>query len=305
MVNRRRICIYLIGMSLLVCCLTGCGKKDTVELADGVFLTMSSTVKGEGVETYEMYTLHADVSQDGQVRIYADNFNRWISSDPCPEKTIQLSADVIQELKDRIDESDLYHMRKNIGNRDLKEGEYKELTLYTTEGTHVSGGLNPSYREFRNIYDYIDDQLRETIYLYRAEIAQMQKQGLAVEKNKNIYITDMQEQTLVPKEDINDVYVTYGAKHERFDTTATPDALPETNYYVTLLLADAGKNVMEKDTTECTVDNPSYYKIYQDNAYLFTFTVQEQVLRDEMYIYETTDAESAVQMAQKMRNSLY
>ena len=28
-------------------------------------------------------------------------------------------------------------------------------------------------------------------------------------------------------------------------------------------------------------DNPSYYKIYQNNAYLFTFTVQEQVLADE------------------------
>ena len=304
MVNRR-ICIYLIGISLLVGCLTGCGKKENVKLAEDVFLTISSTAKGEGVETYEMYTLHADISQNGQVRIYADNFNRWISEDPGPEKNIQLSADVIQEIKDRIDESDLYHMRKNIGNRDLKEGEYKELTLYMTEGTHVSGGMNPSYREFRNIYDYIDDQLRETIYLYRAQIAQMQKQGLAAEKNKNIYITDMQEQTIVPKEDINDVYVTYGAKHERFDADATPDALPETNYYVTLLLADAGKDVMRKDTEQCMADNPSYYKIYQNNAYLFTFTVQEQVLTDELYIYETTDAESAVQMAQKMRNSLY
>ena len=304
MVNRR-ICIYLISISLLVGCLTGCGKKENVELAEDVFLTISSTAKGEGVETYEMYTLHADISQNGQVRIYADNFNRWISENPSPEKNIQLSADVIQEIKDRIDESDLYHMRKNIGNRDLKEGEYKELTLYTTDGTHVSGGMNPSYREFRNIYDYIDDQLRETIYLYRAQIAQMQKQGLAAEKNKNIYITDMQEQTIVPKEDINDVYVTYGAKHERFDADATPDALPETNYYVTLLLADAGKDVMRKDTEQCMADNPSYYKIYQNNAYLFTFTVQEQVLADELYIYETTDAESAVQMAQKMRNSLY
>ena len=62
---------------------------------------------------------------------------------------------------------------------------------------------------------------------------------------------------------------------------------------------------MRKDTEQCMADNPSYYKIYQNNAYLFTFTVQEQVLADELYIYETTDAESAVQMAQKMRNSLY
>ena len=68
MVNRR-ICIYLIGISLLVGCLTGCGKKENIELAEDVFLTISSTAKGEGVETYEMYTLHADISQNGQVRI--------------------------------------------------------------------------------------------------------------------------------------------------------------------------------------------------------------------------------------------
>ena len=103
-----------------------------------MFLMLSSTVKGEAVETYEMYTLHAEISDNGNVRIYADDFNRWVSSDPCPEETVQLSADTIQQIKDIIDEIDLYHMRRNIGSRDLKDGEYKELTLYTASGEHVS-----------------------------------------------------------------------------------------------------------------------------------------------------------------------
>ena len=79
---------------------------------------LSSTVKGEAVETYEMYTLHAEISDNGNVRIYADDFNRWVPSDPCPEETVQLSADTIQQIKDIIDEIDLYHMRRNIGSRD-------------------------------------------------------------------------------------------------------------------------------------------------------------------------------------------
>ena len=157
-----------------------------------MFLMLSSTVKGEAVETYEMYTLHAEISDNGNVRIYADDFNRWVPSDPCPEETVQLSADTIQQIKDLIDEIDLYHMRRNIGSRDLKDGEYKELTLYTASGEHVSGGLNPSNREFLKLYDYVEDQIREVEYRYRTKIAEMQKKAISMEQNKNVYITDSQ-----------------------------------------------------------------------------------------------------------------
>lgn len=303
--SRNKICMVIIGICLLVSCLSGCGKNESAELADGVFLRLSSTTKGEGVETAEMYTLHVEISQNGQVRIYADNFNRWISTDPCPEETMQLSADVIQEIKARIKESDLYHMRKNIGNRDLKDGEYKELTVYTTDGEHASGGLNPSNREFLNVFDYVEDQIRETEYMLRAKITQMQKQGLEAEKNKNVTITDAQDQMLVPKDAINDVYVTCGENREKVDMTATPEAKPETNYYVTLLLADAGAETMRMDTEECTTEDVTYYKIYKDNAYAFTFCVQEPITGDEICVYETMDAEEAVKLAQELRDSLY
>ena len=303
--SRNKICIVIIGICLLVSCLSGCGKNESAELADGVFLKLSSTAKGEGVETAEMYTLHAEISQNGQVRIYADNFNRWISTDPCPEETMQLSADVIQEIKARIKESDLYHMRKNIGNRDLKDGEYKELTVYTTDGEHASGGFNPSNREFLNVFDYVEDQIRETEYMLRAKITRMQKQGLEAEKNKNVTIADAQDQMLVPKDAINDVYVTCGENREKVDMTATLEAKPETNYYVTLLLADAGAETMRMDTEECTTENVSYYKIYKDNAYAFTFCVQEPITGDEICVYETMDAEEAVKLARELRDSLY
>ena len=195
-----------------------------------MFLMLSSTVKGEAVETYEMYTLHAEISDNGNVRIYADDFNRWVPSDPCPEETVQLSADTIQQIKDIIDEIDLYHMRRNIGSRDLKDGEYKELTLYTASGEHVSGGLNPSNREFLKLYDYVEDQIREVEYRYRTKIAEMQKKAISMEQNKNVYITDSQEETIVAQDEINDVYVTCGAQHTRYEETATADAEEPVNY---------------------------------------------------------------------------
>ena len=116
-------------------------------------------------------------------------------------------------------------MRRNIGSRDLKDGEYKELTLYTASGEHVSGGLNPSNREFLKLYDYVEDQIREVEYRYRTKIAEMQKKAISMEQNKNVYITDSQEETIVAQDEINDVYVTCGAQHTRYEETATADGL--------------------------------------------------------------------------------
>lgn len=297
--------LYFLSVCCLIMSLAGCGKKEETTLADGVFLMLSSTAKGDAVETYEMYTLHAEISDNGNVRIYADNFNRWVPSDPCPEENIQLSMDTIQQIKDIIDDIDLYHMRRNIGSRDLKEGEYKELTLYTTQGEHTSGGLNPSNREFLKLYDYIEEQIREVEYRYRTKIADMQKIALAQEKNKNVYIADLQENQLVASDEINDIYVTCGNQHTRYEETATADATEPMNYYVTFLLTDTGMNVLEMDTQGCTADNVMYYKIYQDNTYAFTFCVQEHIQTDEIYVYETMDAQEAVAKAKELRDSLY
>lgn len=296
---------YFFCACCLLFSLVGCGKKEDTTLGDGMFLMLSSTVKGEAVETYEMYTLHAEISDNGNVRIYADDFNRWVPSDPCPEETVQLSADTIQQIKDIIDDIDLYHMRRNIGSRDLKDGEYKELTLYTASGEHVSGGLNPSNREFLKLYDYVEDQIREVEYRYRTKIAEMQKKAISMEQNKNVYITDSQEETIVAQDEINDVYVTCGAQHTRYEETATADAEEPVNYYVTFLLADAGAEALRADTKSCNEDNAMYYKVYQDNAYAFTFCVQEPVMTTEIYVYETMDAEEAVAKAKELRDSLY
>lgn len=297
--------LYFLSVCCLIMSLAGCGKKEETTLADGVFLMLSSTAKGDAVETYEMYTLHAEISDNGNVRIYADNFNRWVPSDPCPEENIQLSTDTIQQIKDIIDDIDLYHMRRNIGSRDLKDGEYKELTLYTAAGEHVSGGLNPSNREFLKLYEYVEDQIREAEYRYRSKLAEMQKKAISMEQSRNVYITDMQDATVVSSDYINDVYVTYGIKHTRYDGTSTTDVPEQVNYYVTFLLADAGAETLRADTQGCAADNAMYYKVYQDSAYAFTFCVQEPVMTDEIYVYETVDADDAVAKAKELRDSLY
>ena len=62
---------------------------------------------------------------------------------------------------------------------------------------------------------------------------------------------------------------------------------------------------LRADTKSCNEDNAMYYKVYQDNAYAFTFCVQEPVMTTEIYVYETMDAEEAVAKAKELRDSLY
>lgn len=297
--------VCMVSIVCLILSLTGCGKKEDETLADGMFLMVSSKVIGEDVETYEMYTLHAEISDNGNVRIYADDFNRWVPKDACPEVSMQLTMDQIQKIKDIIEEIDLYHMRRNIGNRDLKEGEYKELTLYTMQGEHVSGGMNPSNRDFTKLYDYVEGLIREEEYRYRTRISDMQKKAIATEQKKGVFVTDSQDGELVSKEEMNDVYVTCGPEHSRYEEGATADIKEPVNYYVTFLMSDSGAKKMQEDTKGCTPENVMYYKVYKDNAYAFTFCLQEPVVSDEVYVYETTDVEEAMTMATQLRESLY
>lgn len=303
---KRRGCFFLFCLCLLLV-VSGCEKKQEIALADGVFLKVSVTVKGDAVKTYEMYTLNIEISRDGTSRMYADNFNRWMSTEPCPEDVTKLSADEVAQIEAMIDEIDLYHMRNQIGNRDLKEGEYKEITLYTTEGAHSAGGMNPSNPEFLKLYDYMDDLFREREYLYRTTIAELQLKGREFEQGKGIYITDSVEQELVAKEEINDVYVTYGMEHARYPAEATlTDGISEdTIYYVTLLVNDAAAQTMQGETVGCTPENRMYYKVYENQAYVFTFGMERQSTSNEIYIYETNDAEEAVELAARMRQSVY
>ena len=139
----------------------------------------------------------------------------------------------------------------------------------------------------------------------KSHALEMQKKAISMEQNKNVYITDSQEETIVAQDEINDVYVTCGAQHTRYEETATADAEEPVNYYVTFLLADAGAEALRADTKSCNEDNAMYYKVYQDNAYAFTFCVQEPVMTTEIYVYETMDAEEAVAKAKELRDSLY
>ncbi len=302
--NIQRRCGWILCLLSMLFLLSACGNQEA-ELADDIFLKVTSTAKGEGVETYEMYTLNLEIHQDGTVRCYADDFNRWLSTEECPEDTIKLTQEQIVQIQAYMDEVDLYHMRENIGNRDLKEGEYKSLTVYTTDGEHTSGGLNPSNQEFLKVYDYVENLTREMTYSYRAKIRDLQKKGLAYQQAKGITITDAQENEIVTTDSINDVYVTFGDAHERYEQTMTDAERKSDLYYVTIKLSDDMAEQMELDTAGCTPDLPEYYKLYENETYTLTFGIQQQIKNGELYVYETTDAAEAKSMAEQFRNSVY
>lgn len=303
----RKKCWLIVCLLCIIFILSACDSKELV-LADDMFLKVSSTVKGQDVETYEMYTLNLEIYQDGTIRCYADEFNRWLSQEECPVETMKVTQEEIAEIQARIEEADLYHMRERISSPDSKEGEYKSLTIYTTKGEHTTGGLNPSSQDFLKVYDYIENLTREMVYGYRTKITAMQQKGLSFQQTKGVTITDAQENEIVANEDINDVYVTFGDMHEQYvatDTDGIDEMEEDALYYVTIRLSDDMAERMEGDTAGCTPDLPEYYKLYENQTYVFTFGVQEQIKNGEMYVYETADAAEAESMAKQFRSSVY
>ena len=311
--DRKKKCRLIFCLLCMTFALSACGNKEP-KLAEDVFLKVSLTAKGQSVETYEMYTLNLEIHQDGTIRCYADEFNRWLSQEECPVWTMQVTQEEITELQTRMEAADLYHMRERISSPDSKEGEYKSLTVYTAEGEHTTGGLNPSSQDFLMVYDYVENLTREMVFGYRTKISEMQKKGLSFRQTKGVLITDTQENEIVTNESINDVYVTFGDMHEQYVATDTDgtdgiNGIDETEeailYYVTIRLSDDMAERMEGDTAGCTPDLPEYYKLYENQTYVFTFGVQEQIKNGEMYVYETADAAEAESMAKQFRSSVY
>lgn len=297
------LCFCLVCMLFFV---TACGKENP-SLADDVFLKVSVTAYGESVETYEMYTLNLEIHRNGMLRCYADDFNRWISQEEIPEETMWLSKAQVKEIENLIEATDLYHMRERISSPDSKNGEYKSLTVYTTDGEHRTGGLNPSNRDFLKVYDYIDNLTKEMVYTYRSEITRLQKKGLIFEQNKGLQITDSHENEIIGNEQINDVYVTYGDTHERYIASDTDgmEADNSVDYYVTVKVSDDIADELGFMTAGCNEDLPEYYKVFENQRYSFTFGVVQPVMNGELYIYKTSDVEEAENMATQFRSSVY
>lgn len=295
---KRNKWFILLGFCMLL--FTACGKKPE-KLSAGVFLKISTAPVGDVVEDYERFQINLEVYQDGRVDCYADGFEKWLGDDLCPTKTLHFSSEEIARIQEIITQEDFLHMRNNVGNRDIKEGERKVITIYTTQGEHVSGGIAISNRSFLKLYDYVQELARDSLFAYKNEVTEIQRKGAKRESKKGIHITDMQEKDLVGRNEIEKISLTYGDDHKPVPQTKLDG---EYVYYVTLTLTEDGAKTMAGKTKSCTADNPIYYKVFENENYLYTFGVEASI-EQEMHIYETTDLDEARERLEQYQSSIF
>lgn len=284
-------------MLLFVFSLTACGRRTQPELAEDVFIKLSTNSVGV-MESYKMCTMNIEIHQNGTVRIYADGFYKWLSDEECPVCMTQITSEETDELKGLIAEYDLYNMREDVGNKDSMDGDKKYLTLYTVDGEHTVGGLNPSNRAFLKIFDYINALVREELYTYKLRVYEMQEQGCADMKRRGVKLTDNHDDIVLTGEMIDSYEILQAEAEDELSTVLDAAYGEEQEYYVIAMhLNDEGTEIIAERTVGCNEKSPEVYYLYKDDTYVTTICVDYQIIDGVLYlsdIYSKEDAEALV-----------
>lgn len=180
----KKFSVVMIG-AILVMMLSGCrvvvnrerveGRgSEKVTFSDGVFLKYTYAPAGE-ILVYEMFDTNVEVSSDGSVRIYSNDFLEAFM-DEYPIRTMQLSEEDIATLKEAILENDILSLREDISS-ESNDGDYFYLTVYTKDGEHRTGGLNPINKKFMAVKDLVYEMTEAEFDDLRDEIRTIQEQG--------------------------------------------------------------------------------------------------------------------------------
>lgn len=284
-------------------CMTGCGEEKQPELADGKFIKLSNTPMGE-MSIIDIYTLNIEVHQDKTVIIYADDFDKWLGEGECPIVKTSITDDEINELKQLIADNDLYNMREDIGNKNVKDGDKKSLTLYTVNGGHTSGGMNPSNRKFLKIYDYLYELVREEVYSYKLDISDLQEDGASSMNNQGIRITDYLDNIVLTDEYIDEIRIASYSEQPQVipdeDSASETDAFSnedtedeaEEKYCVAIVLNAEGTELMCNLTLGCE-EKPGLYYLYLHGTYRNAISVGYNITDGIIYLNEAYTREQA------------
>lgn len=284
--NTKRIILSIL-IAFMCMCMIACTRDRQPELADGKFIKLSSATLGLAEDT-ELYTTNIEVYQDGTVVIYADNFDTWLSDEECPVTTTMITTEEVDELKRLIKEEDLYNLREDVGDKFTDDGSETCLTLFTVEGEHSSGGVNPSNRRYLRIYDYIYELVREETYTYKLSIAAMQEEGSYYLNNSGIMLTDNQDNVLID--------------YEKIDSFSMV-AVDEDNYNVVILLTPEGSEQINSFTVDCD-KSPEILLLYLDGVYKEAISIDYNIIDGVIYFNETYTKEQAEAMVQELSTGL-
>ena len=308
----KKITKAIIILIMISACLLGCGKKKPQLVESGRFIKLSTTELG-AVETYKMYTVNVEITKSGNVRIYASDFNKWIPTSAIPEEVFNIAPEEAAELYDLVDKSGIATLRENVGNRDQTEGTKKLITVYTTEGEHTTGGMNPSNRTFTKVYDKAYELVRERLFNYISTIDKQQLDGMKLRASEKLSVVSKDKSVVIDNQRINDVYIltpddeyldapSSGTMPVRGDTAWTGSE--KDSYYVALLIDDETKFSLMMKTELCSEEFPDSYDVYMGDRILFTFHVDKQIATNAIYVAKTNDLEEAQRIADELSEGL-
>ena len=270
----------LILMLGLILVMGGCKDKNKEFVAgDKELIHLTSTPRG-GVETYQIYTTNIMIYVDGTVKIYASDFVRWFGKEDIPELTVKLTPEEIQEIKDLIISEDLYNLRENVGNKDNIEGVIKHMTVYAADGSNTTGGISVSNRQFVRAYERIESMVREELYIYQAEIADVQYKGFVNYSNRNVQIMDREGFVILSQDNIENLEVV----SEKTVETET--------FYVVLTFNEKGGDIIRDATMKATAEDPVVFSLSINGVFETNISVREALYEDKLYISRGTEEEA-------------
>ena len=302
----------IIILIMIAAALAACGKKKAALVDTGKFIKISTTEVGE-VETYKMYTVNVEITKSGNVRIYADDFNKWIPTSAVPEEVFNIDPEEVEELYDLVEKGGIMTLRDNVGNRDLKEGTKKYITVYTTEGEHVTGGMNPSNRTFTKVYDMAYELVRERLFNYISTIDKLQLDGIKIRESEKLSVVSKDKSVVIDNQRINDVYIL--TPDDEYLDADSSEAMPvrgdtawtgseKDSYYVALLIDDETKYSLMMKTDLVSEEFPDSYDLFMGDRILFTFHVDKQIATNAIYVAKTKNLEEAQAIADELSEGL-
>lgn len=296
--------IFLLPIMLLVTtfALTGCEEKEKIEynqekLIELEYYQIYDEARDPNYKDYADYKLHACIYNDGRVYIWADTFKELYTEEEIETVTFSLSQEKVQKIRKLLEKKDAFNLRDNMGNRDMKTGNLKAFTVYTSKGEHRTYGLNSSNKAFLEVYDDTYDLIREKFVLFKASVDEKQIEAyehrdrigprICDKLDKDIFLTDMVAaigvEVVAPVVD---------------DTATATDAFVEATeeeadlYKIYIQLNEEATALLAKQT-EGAGETKADYIVYNDDKFFDVITVTGEITDGKLYLDSIMDEGTA------------
>ncbi|MDE6023967.1 MAG: hypothetical protein K2G45_00785 [Lachnospiraceae bacterium] len=299
----------------------GCGKEEIPELNQDRLIEITSKPIGM-TEDYMSYTLHICIYNDCSVEIYADNFDKLYDELDRKTQHISISSTELDALKELILKERAYDMRENVGNRDLTIGTAKTFTVYSSFGTHKSGGLSPSNINFLKVYDFVYNLAREESIEYCRILDKKLLDGYNNRYNLGPRIHNYNDEIIVSTDMIEEFkVVSYDDIFDATDSDAEKESASEENsqenivenvneevsensgdngetdneveqFTVAIILNDSGAEAVAEATKGINV-NPENYFLYNKDIFCAMITANAPINDGVLYLNVIYDSDAA------------